>query len=206
MSPVPEPTQGSHSGPNGRDDEEFTPPVGLIVGPMVSSSDEEADQANVDDSYPAGYQLLPQDNDMDEDLDDAEIDYSSISSLMAAVNTNGPNVVPSEEEHTEAGLGNEERGEGSGEEVRVAPHAVTLAEEPDRERQSEQSCERAAVWNESSSTSDRLVLDGNKLEEIKTVMASFTLPQSAIPPWAHNLSEEEWKDQVFVVISRRTSK
>ncbi|XP_068251176.1 uncharacterized protein [Palaemon carinicauda] len=63
-----------------------------------------------------------------------------------------------------------------------------------RQSRQEESAERAGIWN--SPQEDRLTLDGNKVEEIKSVMASFTLPQSAIPPWAQNISDEDWKNQI----------
>lgn len=62
---------------------------------------------------------------------------------------------------------------------------------------------RAAIFN-ATSASDCFELDGNKVEEIKSAMASFTLPQSAIPPLAHNISDEDWKDQIDGLISKRT--
>nr|XP_045594937.1 uncharacterized protein LOC123755970 [Procambarus clarkii] len=199
MSPVPEPTQGGRVGPGGREDEEFDPPTGLIVGPPASSSDEEPDQVDQDDPYPSGYQPLPQD--MDEDQDNSEIDYSSLSGLMSALATNGVNVVPDYAGNSEFTGNHEETG---GTESSSFPLTTVLDDESSRQRLSEVVAERAVIWN-SSPTSDRLILDGNKVEEIKSVMASFTLPQSAIPAWAQNLSEEDWKDQVAGLIARRTS-
>ena len=71
------------------------------------------------------------------------------------------------------------------------------------ERRQEEHKERAAVW--SSPQEDRLSLDGNKVEEIKSVMASFTLPQSAIPPWAQNISDEDWKNQIAGLLPKKES-
>ncbi|XP_069156364.1 uncharacterized protein [Procambarus clarkii] len=137
----------------------------------------------------------------DEDQDNSEIDYSSLSGLMSALATNGVNVVPDYAGNSEFTGNHEETG---GTESSSFPLTTVLDDESSRQRLSEAVAERAVIWN-SSPTSDRLILDGNKVEEIKSVMASFTLPQSAIPAWAQNLSEEDWKDQVAGLIARRTS-
>ncbi|KAK8729983.1 hypothetical protein OTU49_008419 [Cherax quadricarinatus] len=202
MSPVPEPTQGGRVGPGDTEDEELNPPTGLSVGPPLSSSDEEPEQADLNDPYPSGYQPLSQDNDVDEDQDDSEIDYTSLSGLMSALAANGPNVVQEDEETSEV-TGEHERIRDIGG-TSMLSQTEALTEESDRQRRQELMDDRAAVWN-SSPMPDRLVLDGNKVEEIKSVMASFILPQSAIPAWAQNLSDEDWKDQVAGLLSRKMS-
>lgn len=63
--------------------------------------------------------------------------------------------------------------------------------------------ETAVVWNSNPPASDRLQLDCGKVEQIKSAMASFSLPESAIPPWAQNLSDEEWKSQVSSLLAKR---
>ncbi|KAG0714867.1 Retrovirus-related Pol polyprotein from type-1 retrotransposable element R2 [Chionoecetes opilio] len=63
--------------------------------------------------------------------------------------------------------------------------------------------ETAVMWNSNLPAPDRLQLDCGKVEQIKSAMASFTLPQSAIPPWAQNLSDEEWKSQVSSLLGQR---
>lgn len=60
MSPVPEPMQGGR-GPGSGDDDELIPPTGLVIGPQVSSSDDEPDTGDIN-APPHGYQPLPQDN------------------------------------------------------------------------------------------------------------------------------------------------
>lgn len=64
MSPVPEPTQGGRVGPGNGEEEEISPPMGLFVGPPVSSSDDEPEQTDVVEPYTTGYQPLSQDNDV----------------------------------------------------------------------------------------------------------------------------------------------
>ncbi|XP_071536501.1 uncharacterized protein [Panulirus ornatus] len=203
MSPVPEPTQGDRVGPDDGE-EELNPPTGFVVGP-VSSSDDELEPSDSNDPFTTGYQPLSQENDVDED-EEIEVDYSSLSGLMSSLTNHGPNVVSDEEGSSEDARHEERAGE------RDAACALTglsiqttsLVQESARQSHDEVLHERAAVWN-SSPAPDRLVLDGNKVEEIKSVMASFTLPQSAVPVWAQNLSEDEWKDQIACIVSGRTS-
>lgn len=196
MSPVPEPMQGGRGGP--RDEEEgINPPVGLVMGPPMSSSDEEPDHVDSDDSNPMGYQPLPQD--FDEDQDEAEIDYSSLSGLMSALNAHGPNVVEHATEETDES--DQDRNVNTGEQgSTISFQTLHSVQESTTQRQEEELLEQAAIWN--SPKIDRFNLDGSKVEEIKSVMASFTLPQSAIPPWAQNLSDEDWKNQVAGLLSR----
>ncbi|XP_068251171.1 male-enhanced antigen 1 isoform X2 [Palaemon carinicauda] len=187
MSPVPEPMQGGRGNPGNGDDEGITPPTGLTMGPPLSSSDEETDQIDSDPNM-SGYQPLPQD--LDDDQDESAIDYSSLSGLMAALNTHGPNVIEAEAEEENENYNVEVNGDST---QQVGDASSQSVEYVEQSRQ-EESAERAGIWN--SPQEDRLTLDGNKVEEIKSVMASFTLPQSAIPPWAQNISDEDWKNQI----------
>ena len=61
MSPVPEPMQGDRENPRNGEDEGINPPAGLMMGPPMSSSDEEPDQVDSEDPNLSGYQPLPQD-------------------------------------------------------------------------------------------------------------------------------------------------
>ncbi|KAG0714868.1 hypothetical protein GWK47_013286 [Chionoecetes opilio] len=101
MSPVPEPMHGGRPGPGGGDEEEeFTTPAGLPPGPfLLSSSDEELDNSDQDNAH-LGYQPLPQDCEAEQ-----EVDYSSLSGLMSALATHGPNTIAVDED---------ERGEATG--------------------------------------------------------------------------------------------
>ncbi|KAL7301648.1 hypothetical protein TKK_0005655 [Trichogramma kaykai] len=55
--------------------------------------------------------------------------------------------------------------------------------------------ETLEVW--SSSSSNVIELDENKINQVKSAMASFTLPSTAIPEWASSVSEDQWKDQLI---------
>lgn len=40
-------------------------------------------------------------------------------------------------------------------------------------------------------------MDSVKEEQIKSAMAGFHLPSSSIPPWAEQISEDEWKEELI---------
>ncbi|XP_064082287.1 uncharacterized protein LOC135198541 [Macrobrachium nipponense] len=200
MSPVPEPMQGGRGNPGNGDEEGITPPTGLTMGPPLSSSDEETDQVDSEDPNFSGYLPLPQD--FDDDHDESAIDYNSLSGLMAALNTHGPNVIEDEAEEND-NYNVEGNGESTQQVSGMSSQTVEYVEQNLRQSRQEESAEQASIWN--SPQEDRLTLDGNKVEEIKSVMASFTLPQSAIPPWAQNISDEDWKNQIAGILSRKDS-
>ncbi|XP_043462513.1 male-enhanced antigen 1 [Leptopilina heterotoma] len=57
------------------------------------------------------------------------------------------------------------------------------------------------VWSSSSSSSScncsNIDMDADKINQVKHVMASFSLPNTAIPEWANTVSEEQWKEQLM---------
>lgn len=57
--------------------------------------------------------------------------------------------------------------------------------------------EVSELWNTSNERLTDIVMDSVKVEQIKTAMAGFKLPSSAIPPWAENISDEEWKEKII---------
>ena len=63
-----------------------------------------------------------------------------------------------------------------------------------QERQKIELEEAAAIWNKP--VADNIVIDKAKEDEIKNVMSGFVLPQSSIPQWARNMSEEEFSSHV----------
>lgn len=50
------------------------------------------------------------------------------------------------------------------------------------------------VWSVPTPTD--IEMDSKKVDEVKQVMSTITLPPSSIPDWASNISEEEWKQQL----------
>lgn len=40
-------------------------------------------------------------------------------------------------------------------------------------------------------------MDADKINQVKSMMASFTLPITAIPEWAKAISEDQWKEQLI---------
>ncbi|XP_072380848.1 uncharacterized protein [Diabrotica undecimpunctata] len=53
------------------------------------------------------------------------------------------------------------------------------------------------VWSASSSKSCDIEMDSKKVDEVKQAMSNIVLPPSAIPDWAADIPEEEWKQQLI---------
>ncbi|XP_050501335.1 uncharacterized protein LOC126881233 [Diabrotica virgifera virgifera] len=53
------------------------------------------------------------------------------------------------------------------------------------------------VWSASSSRSCDIEMDSKKVDEVKQAMSNIVLPPSAIPDWAADIPEEEWKQQLI---------
>ncbi|XP_051174848.1 male-enhanced antigen 1 [Leptopilina boulardi] len=56
--------------------------------------------------------------------------------------------------------------------------------------------ETVQVWSSSCNFSN-IDMDADKINQVKHVMASFSLPNTAIPEWANTVSEEQWKEQLM---------
>lgn len=56
--------------------------------------------------------------------------------------------------------------------------------------------ESIQVWS-SSILSKNIDMDADKINQVKHVMASFSLPNAAIPEWANTVSEEQWKEELM---------
>ncbi|CAL4110363.1 unnamed protein product [Meganyctiphanes norvegica] len=202
MSPVPEPMPSHRGGPPSGDEEGLSPPIGGIIVPPLSSSDEELDIQEYDgDNNPPGYQPLSQDP-QDED----NIDYSSLSGLMAALNSNGPNVVndsdDDDDDDDDSENENTEEQEGGNARSRISMTVDWNQLEASANHEETVRQETAEIWNTPTPVdiSTRLSLDSERVEEIKIAMSSFSLPPTAIPAWAQGLSQEEWNKQVLTRI------
>lgn len=70
-----------------------------------------------------------------------------------------------------------------------------------------QSCssEVLEVWSCPHNRSD-IDLDATKIKEVKSVMASITIPEACIPQWANAISEEQWKEQLLIRIKQMQNK
>eukprot|EP00096_Caligus_rogercresseyi_P002166 TRINITY_DN1411_c0_g3_i1.p1 TRINITY_DN1411_c0_g3~~TRINITY_DN1411_c0_g3_i1.p1 ORF type:complete len:140 (-),score=58.01 TRINITY_DN1411_c0_g3_i1:1003-1422(-) len=67
---------------------------------------------------------------------------------------------------------------------------------------SDDSCRSISLWNEGSSSSN-IVLDEEKTNTIKNVMANISLPHGAIPPWASEMSPKDWDELLQRTISKK---
>ncbi|XP_014214993.1 uncharacterized protein LOC106644097 [Copidosoma floridanum] len=56
--------------------------------------------------------------------------------------------------------------------------------------------ETLEVWA-STSNATNIDMDADKISQVKSAMASFTLPSTAIPEWANTISEDRWKEQLI---------
>lgn len=56
--------------------------------------------------------------------------------------------------------------------------------------------ETIEVWSSPHNRSN-IDMDADKINQVKSMMASFTLPVTAIPEWAKAISEEQWKEQLI---------
>lgn len=56
--------------------------------------------------------------------------------------------------------------------------------------------ETIEVWSSPHNRSN-IDMDADKINQVKSMMASFTLPVTAIPEWAKSISEEQWKEQLI---------
>ncbi|XP_001602458.1 male-enhanced antigen 1 [Nasonia vitripennis] len=56
--------------------------------------------------------------------------------------------------------------------------------------------ETLEVWSAPGNSSN-IDLDADKINQVKSAMASFTLPTTAIPDWANSISEDQWKEQLI---------
>ncbi|PBC29020.1 male-enhanced antigen 1 [Apis cerana] len=55
--------------------------------------------------------------------------------------------------------------------------------------------ETIEIW--SSPHRSNIDMDADKINQVKSMMASFTLPITAIPEWAKAISEDQWKEQLI---------
>lgn len=56
--------------------------------------------------------------------------------------------------------------------------------------------ETIEVWSLPRNQSN-IDMDAEKISQVKSMMASFTLPATAFPEWANSISEDQWKEQLM---------
>ncbi|XP_076035167.1 uncharacterized protein LOC143021497 [Oratosquilla oratoria] len=198
----PEPVRGS----GGNDINEHSTVPGGFTGPHLSSSEDENDIIDINNA-PNGYIPLPQHLDQEESEEENGMDYSSLSSIMAAYNTHGPNVIETTED--EANGNQNETSETATSEMLTENTSSTihgLVHQDQVQHDEEQDREQATIWNTPQASSSALSLDNGKVEEIKSLMANFTLPASSIPPWAREMSEDDWKHHLNTKINNNRLK
>ena len=180
MSPLNDPGQSERErSPNfGR--EQF-----VQNGPGDSSEEEdeeEGEEDEVDDGLQSGYQQLPQ-----EPVQDSE----------RRGNGDGPDTVDDNEDEdveVEAAFDLSL--------VPPRPDVQAMIEESRRSQEREEVQERIRIWSiggaqqRGEQETGDIKIDESKEEAIKAAMASFQIPKSAVPAWAKEMSEEEWKDMV----------
>lgn len=193
MSPIPDDNQhtGSDYDPSQEQDELETPD---IIPPVASaSSSDEENNSDMEEDENNGYMLLPQEPDDDGGGDGGWMGPPSPQSVDAAI--------LSQESLTEV------RGAGVDISASVAQgnvHPAFMAnfadnkvpvhlQLPDHPRSSKQ----GVLWNQTQCETNRLQLDLEQVTNVKSAMAGFKLPSANIPDWAHNVPEDQWKQQLI---------
>jgi hypothetical protein len=74
--------------------------------------------------------------------------------------------------------------------------AQEMMESVSATRRREEAEERARVWTGPSPQADAIQMDSAKADSIKTAMATFRLPEEAIPSWARDMGEDKWRDLI----------
>ncbi|KAK2583496.1 hypothetical protein KPH14_009458 [Odynerus spinipes] len=89
----------------------------------------------------------------------------------------------------------------------IPQHGETSHTIPISLHDSQETCpsETIEVWS-SPSNRCNIDMDADKINQVKSMMASFTLPSTAIPEWANTISEEQWKEQLIDRIKEMQSK
>ncbi len=85
--------------------------------------------------------------------------------------------------------------------VEFSPAVRAMAEADQRAHDREADEGRANVWALSNAAAekkkaDSLELDSSRVESIRKAMSKISLPDSAVPKWAKEMSEEEWAEMV----------
>jgi len=78
----------------------------------------------------------------------------------------------------------------------LSPDTQTLIAEAQESQRKEATEEMCKIWADSNSRGDSIKLDDEKVETIKTLMASIRLP--SVPAWASNEETEIWKQKLNV--------
>merc|ERR1712083_1222266 len=97
--------------------------------------------------------------------------------------------------------------------IQPSQQVQTMIEESQRTQDHEVIQEREALFNQPSSTAlqppaqsqTSSDMSKDQVDTIRSAMAGFQLPTSSIPPWASNLSEEEFQKMLQDKLSSRSS-
>ncbi|KAM9727257.1 male-enhanced antigen 1 [Menidia menidia] len=125
----------------------------------------------------------------------------------------GPN---GEEEGGEGGEAGGERGEAGGERGGEASHALQvqqvqhriqvmglhLPEAPPPDSEEEDDPEEAAAQRSRAS----IPMDPDHVELVKRTMAAVALPSLGVPPWARDISEDQWSHMVQHTLERHPAR
>ena len=88
-----------------------------------------------------------------------------------------------------------------------SPHIQSMIVESQRQSDLEIVQERDSLFSQNSSASRNTIeMSSDRVDSIRSVMSSFTLPPSAIPSWARNLSEDDIQKVLEDKISDLTKK
>ncbi|CAH1792385.1 unnamed protein product [Owenia fusiformis] len=143
------------------------PPISMTV----SSSD--SDEGEVAENE---YQLLPQSPDLAEPYNNGTVETQQ---------NNGSSQVLNEQEQNTSAIETIEskvKDNSVEEETDLADTAQSI----DVEKK-----ERCELWNNTPTKND-ITIDQEKANTIREAMSGFKLPTASIPPWASNITENNW--------------
>lgn len=205
MAPIPDEkeTNSSNRTPNhNEDDVELEMPTHIIPPATDSSDDGNGDDDGADsdseDLAHGGYMLLPQDED-----DDGEEGGEVCSPPSVLEDMSLP-----PEPMTEV------RGAGVDVTEAVAQgivHPAFAANFPDNRIPVHLQIPTLPLthkddilWNQVTPSAQRLQLDSDQMDQVKSAMASFRLPPANIPDWAKDIPEDQWRQCLVTRLASST--
>lgn len=146
------------------------------------SDDNESQDGDSETSNGGGYALLPQD-----------------APPEAAENENNDDTSQEEDEF-----------QTLGDILQRLPPSVqveNMIEESQRTREIEQVREREVLFaTQASHSADTIDMNKDRVETIRSAMSGFQLPPGAIPSWAADLSDEQWRQMISDKLSVQPKK
>ena len=85
--------------------------------------------------------------------------------------------------------------------IEPSEQVQTMIQESQRNQVTEEVQERQAIFKDNQN--DSIEMNKDRVETIRTAMAGFQLPTSAIPSWATNMSDADWQKMVSDKLNKK---